>query len=475
MLFNSLEFALFLPVVFALYWFVLGRSLRLQNLFLVGASYFFYGWWDPRFLLLILISSLTDYSVGRALGRAESPRARKALLGVSLLCNLGLLGFFKYYNFFLGSAVELLQNLGLSPNPTSLKVILPVGISFYTFQSLTYTIGLYRREMRPTMDVVQYCAFVSFFPQLVAGPIERAQALLPQFAQRRTFDYRKGVAGARRILWGLFKKVVVADTCATHVDAIFSNYDSLAGSTLLLGIVYFAFQIYGDFSGYSDVAIGVGRLFGFDLGENFTLPYLSRDIREFWTRWHISLSTWFRDYVYFPLGGGRCSNVRRVRNILLTFTLSGLWHGANWTYVSWGLVNGLCYVPVILLSNRCQRSAIVAQGRMLPSPLEALQMAGTFSLVLIGWVFFRAASLHDAVGYLHGLFSPTLFSPPARRASALVFILMLAAVEWFQREKKDPLDMGEFPSVVRWLVYLALTVLILACYSGERVFIYFQF
>ncbi len=475
MLFNSVEFGLFLPLVFLLYWFVLSRNLRLQNLFIVAASYFFYGWWDPRFLVLIFASSLTDYSVGRALGFVENARARKILLGISLVFNLGLLGFFKYCNFFLASSVELLRSLGLAPNPTSLKVILPVGISFYTFQSLTYTIALYRREMEPTRSLVDYCAFVSFFPQLVAGPIERAKVLLPQIVKKRTFDYALATSGARRILWGLFKKVVVADTCAVQADAIFSNYHNLGGSTLLLGVVYFAFQVYGDFSGYSDIAIGVGRLFGFNLGENFALPYFSRDVREFWSRWHISLSTWFRDYVYIPLGGNRCSKIHRVRNILVTFTLSGLWHGANWTYVFWGMLHGLYYIPAILLGQRGRYSGIVAQGRVLPSPVEALRVGFTFALVLVAWVFFRAASLHDATGYLCGMASPTLFSFPTSRRAGLLFVLVLVVVEWFQREKKDALETHKLPSVVRWSGYVAITTVILAYYTSERAFIYFQF
>jgi alginate O-acetyltransferase complex protein AlgI len=473
--FNSVEFALFLPVVFILYWFVFRRSLLLQNLFVVAASYFFYASWDWRFLPLLFGTSLTVFIVGFGLARTEKPGIRKAILGAGLLANLGVLCFFKYYSFFASSLAELLQAIGVSANPWSLRIILPVGLSFYTFQAMSYIIDAYRKEIRPTGEIVQFLAYMGFFPQLVAGPIGRAKTLLPQFARARTFDHASAVIGMRRILWGLFKKVVVADSCARHVDAIFADYQSLGASTLLVGIIYFAFQIYGDFSGYSDVAIGVARLFGFNLTENFRLPYLSRDVREFWTRWHISLSSWFRDYVYIPLGGSRHGTIKRIRNVILTFACSGLWHGDSWRFILWGVLNGIYCVPSILTSQRGKHAQVVAQGRMLPMPREVLEIAVTFGLILVSWVFFRAASLQDAVGYLRALCSPGLFSLPGVHGAGMVFVLTLVGVEWVQRDKGHPMDIGELPGVARWIVYVVISVLILAYHSGERTFIYAQF
>lgn len=329
MLFNSIEFLIFLPVVFGLYWFVFNRNLKTQNILLVVASFVFYGWWDWRFLGLILISSLTDYVIGLGFSRIRDRRQRKGLLLVSVVTNLGLLFIFKYYNFFVENFVAVFTFLGSAPSIETMQVVLPVGISFYTFQTLSYTIDVYQEKLEPTSDVIAFLAFVSFFPQLVAGPIERATNLLPQFLTSRTFSYSGATDGMRQILWGLFKKVVIADNCAGYVDAIFRNSDAYSGSTLLLGAILFAFQIYGDFSGYSDIAMGTGRLFGFRLMQNFAFPYFSRDIAEFWGRWHISLSTWFRDYVYIPLGGSRGTTATKIRNIFVVFLLSGFWHGAN--------------------------------------------------------------------------------------------------------------------------------------------------
>ena len=348
MLFNSLEFLLFLPTVFVLYWFVFKNQLRAQNILLLVASYVFYGWWDWRFLSLIIASTFLDYFVALALQKNDSSLKRKYLLGLSLLGNLGMLGFFKYYNFFVESWVEAWANLGITMEVSTLKIILPVGISFYTFQTLSYTIDVYRKEMQPTKNFIDFAAFVTFFPQLVAGPIERASHLLPQFYKKRLFSYDLAVSGIHLILWGLFKKVVIADSCAIYVNEIFGNYDKLDSLTLLLGSVYFAFQIYGDFSGYSDMAIGFARLFGFNLMLNFNYPYFSRDIAEFWRRWHISLSTWFRDYIYIPLGGSQVGLWFQVRNTFIIFLVSGFWHGANWTFLVWGFLNALYFLPLLL-------------------------------------------------------------------------------------------------------------------------------
>ncbi|MDN3644276.1 MBOAT family O-acyltransferase, partial [Lutimonas halocynthiae] len=336
MLFNSLDFAIFLPIVFVLYWFVTNKNLKLQNLLIVVASYVFYGWWDWRFLSLILFSTLVDYTVGRKLRDENNGSRRLLLLWTSIIVNLGFLGFFKYYNFFLDNFIEAFSFFGYVFKAGSLQIILPVGISFYTFQTLSYTIDVYKKKLEPTKDFIAFAAFVSFFPQLVAGPIERATNLLPQFYKKRTFDSNKAIDGLKQILWGLFKKVVIADNAAQFANEIFNNSGDYSGSTLFLGALFFAFQIYGDFSGYSDIAIGTSRLFGFNLMKNFAFPYFSRDIAEFWRRWHISLSTWFRDYLYIPLGGSRGGLSMKIRNTFIIFIVSGFWHGANWTFIVWG-------------------------------------------------------------------------------------------------------------------------------------------
>ncbi len=407
MLFNSPEFLLFLPLVFAAYWAVnrLKEGLRVQNVLLLAASYVFYGWWDWRFLGLIAFSTAVDWAVGLQIARANRgevaeggrSRAAKAWLAVSLAVNLGLLGYFKYANFFIDSWVEVWAAAGVTMHASSLQVILPVGISFYTFQTLSYSIDIYRRQLEPTRNFIDFAAFVSFFPQLVAGPIERASALLPQIQRRRTFDYDQAVSGLRLILWGMFKKVVVADTCAIYVNDIFANYEIYSGPTLVLGAVYFAFQIYGDFSGYSDIAIGTARLFGIQLMTNFRTPYFARDIAEFWRRWHISLSTWFRDYLYIPLGGSRVGKWTAVRNTFAIFLVSGLWHGANWTFVVWGGIHALLFLPLLLTGrNRRNTGDIVGW----PSLRELAGMAGTFAAVTVAWVFFRADSVGEAGIYL---------------------------------------------------------------------------
>ena len=351
MLFNSIDFAIFLPIVFVLYWFVVNKRLKLQNLLIVVASYVFYGWWDWRFLSLILFSTLVDYTVGLQLSKQDNQSKRKLLLLTSILVNVGFLGFFKYYNFFLDNFISAFSFFGADIKPNSLNIILPVGISFYTFQTLSYTIDVFKRKMEPTKDFIAFAAFVSFFPQLVAGPIERATNLLPQFYRKRNFEYSTAVNGMRQILWGLFKKIVIADNCAIYANDIFSNYGDYSGSTLLLGAIFFAFQIYGDFSGYSDIAIGTARLFGFDLMRNFAYPYFSRDIAEFWRRWHISLSSWFKDYVYIPLGGSRGGTWMKVRNTFIIFVVSGFWHGANWTFIIWGALNAIYFLPLMLMNK----------------------------------------------------------------------------------------------------------------------------
>ncbi len=477
MLFNSIDFAIFLPIVFILYW-LLNRNLRLQNLLIVVASYVFYGWWDWRFLSLIIFSSIVDYSVGIALESSEKKYARKLLLMTSIMVNIGFLGFFKYFNFFSESFAEAFTILGYSFNAQTLNIILPVGISFYTFQTLSYSIDVYRNKLEPTRDIVAFFAFVSFFPQLVAGPIERATNLLPQFYRKRSFDYHKAVDGLRQILWGLFKKIVIADNAAVFANDIFANSYDYHGSTLLLGAFFFAFQIYGDFSGYSDIAIGTARLFGFDLMRNFAYPYFSRDIAEFWRRWHISLSTWFRDYVYIPLGGSKVKRWAVVRNIFIIFIVSGFWHGANWTFIAWGFLNAVYFLPLLLSNRNRSNLGDVAEGRLLPSFREFIQINVTFFLTLIAWIFFRAETVSHAFDYLQGIFSPSLFTlPEARPKFLFILIILFLAVEWLQRNKQHALSFEgiRIPKLARWFVYYVL-IFIIFYYGGEKQeFIYFQF
>ena len=475
MLFNSIDFAIFLPVIFIIYWFVVNKDLALQNLMILIASYVFYGWWDWRFLSLIFISSMTDYAIGLGLNKSKSKKKRKLLLSISLLINVGLLGFFKYFNFFIDSFIDLFTTFGFSINSRSLNIILPVGISFYTFQTLSYTIDIYRYKIEPTKDIIAFFAFVSFFPQLVAGPIERAANLLPQFKEKRFFDYDKAADGLRQILWGLFKKVVIADSCAKNVDFIFANYDTLSGSILFLGTIYFAFQIYGDFSGYSDIAIGTARLLGFDIMRNFAYPYFSRDIAEFWRRWHISLSTWFRDYVYIPLGGSYVNKPTHIRNILITFVVSGFWHGANWTFIMWGFLHGLYYIPIMLLNKQKKHTGIVSPNNLFPSIKETCQILTTFFFTLIAWVFFRAETIQHAFNYLTHMFSTSLFVFPENQKRNVILIIILLIIEWFHRKKEHGFQIDNFATFIRWPLYCILALVILNYFGEEKTFIYFQF
>ncbi len=478
MLFNSIDFAIFLPVVFLLYWFAFGKSYRAQNVLIVLASYLFYGWWDWRFLGLILFSTIVDYTIGRNLEREDSDSKRKTLLWISIIVNLGLLGFFKYYNFFLDNFVDAFSFFGQTIDAKRLNIILPVGISFYTFQTLSYTIDVYRRKLKATDDFVVFSAFVSFFPQLVAGPIERATHLLPQFDKSRNFDYSLAVNGMRQILWGLVKKVVIADSCAEYANIIFNNYGDYGGSTLLLGALFFTFQIYGDFSGYSDIAIGTARLFGFDLMQNFAFPYFSRDIAEFWRRWHISLSTWFRDYLYIPLGGSRGGLGMKLRNTFIIFLVSGFWHGANWTFIVWGALNAIYFLPLLLMGKNRANIGTVAEGKYLPSIEELFQMGSTFFITVIAWVFFRANTMGQAIDYLREIFSRSTFSIPEVRPSIVIFLIAIfVIIEWFGRENKFALE--NFPSswsqMIRWTIYTLLLILVIIFQGKQQTFIYFQF
>jgi alginate O-acetyltransferase complex protein AlgI len=479
MLFNSIEFGVFLPLVFLLYWFVTQRNLKAQNALLLIASYVFYGWWDWRFLSLIAFSSFVDYFVGVGMGKSESQKKRKALLFVSIFVNLGFLGFFKYYNFFAESFADAFTMLGQPMDVSRLNIILPVGISFYTFQTLSYSIDVYKRKLEPTRDMLSFFAFVSFFPQLVAGPIERATNLLPQFYTKRNFDYGQAVDGMRQILWGLFKKMVIADNCAEYANMIFNGHADYSGSTLFLGALFFTFQIYGDFSGYSDIAIGTARLFGFRLMQNFAFPYFSRDIAEFWRRWHISLSSWFRDYLYIPLGGSRGGQWMKVRNTFVIFIVSGFWHGANWTFMIWGLLNALYFLPLLLLKRNRRNVGNIAEGRLLPNARDGFSMLSTFMITVFAWIFFRAESLTHALQYIKGLLSTSLFSSPEVLPKlVLVLIVFFIIIEWLGREGQygiEKLLLG-FPKILRWGFY-SLIVFMIGMYAQteETPFIYFQF
>jgi len=483
MLFNSIDFAIFLPIVFILYWFVAQSNLKLQNALVVLASYVFYGWWDWRFLSLIVFSTLVDYAIGRQLQSTEKLNQRNVLLWTSIIVNLGFLGFFKYYNFFVDNFVTAFSFFGSSIKPNTLDIILPVGISFYTFQTLSYTIDVYKRKLEPTKDVVAFAAFVSFFPQLVAGPIERASNLLPQFYNKRQFDYSKAVDGMRQILWGLFKKIVIADNCAIYANEIFNNSTEYTGSTLFIGALFFTFQIYGDFSGYSDIAIGTSRLFGFNLMQNFAFPYFSRDIAEFWRRWHISLSTWFRDYVYIPLGGSRGGTARKVRNTFIIFVVSGFWHGANWTFIVWGLLNAIYFLPLLLTKINRHHLEVVAVDSFLPSFKEFLLMSFTFIVTIFTWIFFRAENIGHAVQYISDLFknpgSFLLLSNYFKYASVLNLIIVFIVIEWLGRRQQyaiEGINVIKQP-VLRWLIYLTLAFFILYQFSTStpQEFIYFAF
>ena len=490
MLFNSTEFLFFLPIVFLLYWLVF-RSYRWQNMLIVLASYVFYGWWDWRFLLLIALTSFCSFLSGVGLERYEGNRSRQKLVSAAnIILNLSILGVFKYYNFFVESFSFLFSSMGLQLDWVTLNIVLPVGISFYTFQALSYTIDVYQHKLRATHDVVAFFAYISFFPQLVAGPIERATHLLPQFQSKRSFEYDKAVDGCRQMLWGFFKKMVIADNCGSVVTEIWGSYGHQPGFILFCGAILFTIQIYCDFSGYSDIAIGCARLFGFDLMKNFDYPHLARSIPEFWRRWHISLTTWFRDYVYFPLGGSRCSQGRAIRNVLLVWAVSGLWHGANWTFVCWGLYHGILLAIYNVLGINTKYQHIVAYGKWLPSVKEVVQVTSTFLLVAIGLVIFRAETLTDAVGYLSGMCSTSLFDMTAsleflqgqmlQLYILIPGILLLFTSEWFSRHRVYPLQFapGGFVSrhaVVRYSIYVCFLIMIFGLSMSKAEFIYFRF
>jgi D-alanyl-lipoteichoic acid acyltransferase DltB (MBOAT superfamily) len=488
MLFNSIDFVIFLPIVFALYWLIAPQNFRIQNILLLIASYYFYGSWDFRFLVLLAFSTFLDFFTGLQIFDAPNQSRKKMWLTISVVINVGFLAFFKYYNFFIESFAELLINFGLKPNFTLLQIVLPVGISFYTFHGLSYVFDIYRDKIKPTRNILDYSLFVSFFPLLVAGPIERATHLLPQIQSKRTFDAAKFSDGLRQILWGLFKKVIIADNCAQYSSMVFNHYESHTGGALFLGAVFFMFEVYGDFSGYSDIALGTARLFGFELLQNFSFPYFSRNISEFWTRWHISLSSWFRDYVYIPFGGGRGSKLKKLRNVFIVFLLSGFWHGASFNRIIWGGLHAVFMIPTVLWANRQSKfDEIVAYGKVFPSFKEFLQILSTFLLCALALIVFRTVSIEASIQYLKAIFI-SLFKVSIFQEMRLfwkqdigwtptILIIFFIAMEWLNRTRKYALEdvAKSQPLIFRWAIYFIVLALLFLFANRSRQFIYFQF
>ena len=478
MLFNSINFATFLPIVFVLYWFVAKGKLRLQNIILLVSSYFFYACWDWRFMFILVFSTVLDYYSGIKIHESTSHKKKIFWFWLSIGVNLGFLGVFKYYNFFVDSFADGLSSLGFKAQFETLQIVLPVGISFYTFHGLSYVIDLYKNRIKPERDFINYSLFVSFFPLLVAGPIERATHLLPQIHRKREFEYLKAVDGMRQILWGLFKKIVIADNCAEYANIIFNNSSDYSGSTLVLGALFFTFQIYCDFSGYSDIALGTARIFGIELLRNFAFPYFSRDIAEFWRRWHISLSSWFKDYLYIPLGGSKGSMWMKIRNTFIIFLVSGFWHGASWTFIVWGFLNALYIMPSIISNTNRNYIDVVAKGRYLPTIKEFLAICFTFGLTVFAWIFFRASSLIEAMDYISGIFSLSTFTfPQIFPLPIILLVIIFMTIEWIGREQQYAIaDLWiNWYKPLRWFMYCLIVCLIFYFKGKEQQFIYFQF
>lgn len=465
-------------MVFALYWFVFRPLGKLwQNLFIIVASYVFYAWWDIKFLGLIVMTTLCSFLIGSIISKKSDGAI---WLWCNIILNLGVLVIFKYYGFFSENMALLLGKFGISPDIVTLDIVLPVGISFYTFQAMGYTIDVYRRTIKPAKDIVAFFAFMSFFPQLVAGPIERATNLLPQFMHKRNFNYKQGVDGLRQILWGLFKKIVVADNCGAVVDLIFSDYTSYSGAQLLIAAILFSFQIYGDFSGYSDMAVGIAKLFGIELMSNFRTPYFSTNIAEFWRRWHISLTTWFRDYVYIPLGGSRVNKIKAMRNSTIIFVLSGFWHGANWTFIAWGTYHAILYIPNILLRKEKKHNDFLENSRSQHTATDCFLIVTTFILVMIGWIIFRSTDISMVWEYIKRMLFNFDFTPNFYGKQALLWSFIMLALEWRHREQHYVLDFKNAKGIVRytpirWCVYVAICLLCFFSAGSKSEFIYFQF
>lgn len=475
--FNSLHFALFVTLLFCIYWFLLKNKLKGQNILILLASYFFYSCWDYRFLALIIFSCLLDYFSGLQIAKTENKRTKKTWLIVSIGINLGFLGVFKYYNFFAESLVELSSNLGFKLNLSTLNLILPIGISFYTFHGLSYIIDIYNNKIKEEKNFINYSVFVCFFPLLVAGPIERASHLLPQITNKRTFDYTQAANGLRQILWGLFKKIVIADNCAEYVDLVFSNSSAYPGSALLMASVLFSIQIYCDFSGYSDIALGVSKLFGFELKRNFAYPYFSKNITDFWKRWHISLTSWFKDYVYIPLGGSRNGLLVKIRNVLFIFILSGFWHGANWTFFFWGLMHALLYIYELLMEQQLKLQKFLEKKL-----ISYFKIIYTFGLVTLAWILFRSKNMAQAKEIYGKIFSKSIFESlqfseqgPTNLLFCIIFLFFL--LEWLGKKEQFALENMEqrWISPFKQVIYAAILIAIIFLGGKDHQYIYFQF
>lgn len=476
MIFNSLEFLIFLPIVFIIYW-SFKKSVKAQNLFICIASYLFYGWWNYKFLFLIICTTFLSFASGLLIKRyIEKLLITKTINILSIFFNLLILCIFKYYNFFSQSLVNALSAFGISIDWVTLDVILPVGISFYTFQALSYTIDVYKKQIEACKDPIAFCAFISFFPQLVAGPIERAENLLTQIMKKRSFDYELAIDGCKQIIWGFFKKIVIADTAASIVDAVYSDISYYNPTALAITAVLFAFQIYGDFSGYSDIAIGVAKLFGIRLMKNFNIPYFSRNIAEFWKRWHISLNKWFINYLYIPLEGSKCGKKRQITNTLLVFAVSGLWHGANWTFIFWGLYHSLLFIPNII---RRQKHETI-QNKIISKDLFSILI--TFLLVTIGWIIFRSASIYEAYEFIYKLLEIRSYSFPnfndvqlRTTAECIMGIIILITIEWVYRNHEETYRLSNDKQIIRWIIYIVLCLWSIVFFRSNQTFIYFQF
>ncbi|MEI6047787.1 MAG: MBOAT family O-acyltransferase [Bacteroidota bacterium] len=490
MIFNSVEFAVFLLIVFFLYWFIANRNLKAQNVLLLFASYFFYGWWDWRFLFLLLFLSLTNYCIGIGIEKNKSNRKRKIWLITGLIINIGTLGVFKYYNFFIDSFIDLVSLIGYDLPRYTTKIILPLGISFYVFLSLSYIIDIFKKNLTANKNIDEVLLSLGFFPIILAGPIQRPSLLLPQITRKREFNYEQAADGLRQILWGLFMKVVIADNFAYYVDDIFSNYLNYSGSTLLIGALFYSIQIYADFSGYSDMAIGVAKLLGFTLMRNFKYPYLSRDITEFWKRWHISLTTWFRDYIFLPVSFSISWKISKERVFFIrtdlfiyivastiTWFMTGLWHGANYTFIIWGMIHG--FFLILYKWQRKPRKTVLKKLGINNNNIIiiAFETVITFGIIMIAWIFFRSDNLNQAYSYISGVFSSSLFSlPQVFSVKMAVMIAFLIFVEWLQQNKEHALQIENVKySVVRWGIYLGLIMVILLYGGIQQEFIYFQF
>ena len=478
MLFNSLNFTIFLPIIFVLYWLLDNKKLKYQNVLLLFSSYFFYACWDWRFMFLLIFSTLLDYFTGIKMSESKNFKVKNFWFWLSIVINLGFLGVFKYYNFFATSFAEAFSSFGVQINPWTLKVILPVGISFYTFHGLSYIIDIYNDKIKAEKNFIDYSLFVSFFPLLVAGPIERATHLLPQIQKKRVFNYDKAVDGLRQILWGLFKKIVIADQCAKYVNLVFDNPNDYSSLALISGAIFFAIQIYCDFSGYSDIALGTARLFGIDLLRNFAFPYFSRDIAEFWRRWHISLSSWFKDYLYIPLGGSKGGTKMRIRNTFIIFLVSGFWHGANWTFIIWGFLNALFILPSIIFKTNRDNLEIIAKDKVLPSLREFISVLITFGLSTFAWIFFRAQDMNHALNYIYRIVTnPNHILDLKVRGDLIILTIILFLIEWVGRQEQHALaKFGlKWKSSLRYVFYIFLIITLFWFGSNEQQFIYFNF